>query len=179
MLLAVVIVTFGSLGTAADNSHYEKTAGFKAGLIAPGTSHRVDVEYSTNAGYSLSLFVDYAVRPTIYVGFSFDLHQIVFDSDKEVLPELSFTMKAKLQGSKQGVIFKPGVGIGYGFIREILSLKAAHFLIVKATGEVAIPVSQKSALLFEASMIGSPLGGNKSTRLTAGPMLLLRAGVTI
>ena len=175
----ICILTLASIAFADNETTYPKTFGIKGGFIAAGTAHRGGAEYDLDAGYDLGFFLDYKIRTTLYAGFSFDLHQVVIGKDEEFFPDLSFTMKASFGNPEGKMFYKVGGAIGYGFIKEILQLENAHLLTAKAVGEMYARLSRTNCLIAEIGVLACPLGGNKETRLTAGPILILRLGITL
>ena len=73
--------------------------------------------------------------------------------------------------------FRPGIGIGYGYLAQFREYNSSNYLLLKAGLEVLFFNTDQVAYCLELSFIGSPLASDGMSDYRLGITPVLRAGL--
>ncbi|MFO7915221.1 MAG: hypothetical protein R6U43_05970 [Candidatus Krumholzibacteriales bacterium] len=178
--VAVICLIFLSALSAgalsADVRTKEMTAGFKAGLINPGTFWVGDYDSDSDLSYHIGGFMDYKLGPRISGGLVLNFSNFSYRDDSSNMLELGFMIKAWLFSEESNLTFTPGFGISYGHLGDNGYVDASDFLIINGLVDMIIGMETYD-LLLELGITGSPTGGNDDWDMSYGPGFFFRGGM--
>jgi len=177
LILIFVILTVPSTRALDKPDKYKGTFGIKAGFVGGGVIDQNLFPYEAEKSYSLGLFADQPLSPSLFLGFNIDYHIIDISTDESKLIEISLSMKGIIPKRRVGFIVRPGVSAGYGYISEIDFVDNAHFFMIKGFTELIYFVNNNIGFLVEVGGMGAPLGGNSKRSMKMDLRYLIRFGV--
>ncbi|HUV31030.1 MAG TPA: hypothetical protein VMY05_08090 [Acidobacteriota bacterium] len=163
----------------------ERLAGLKVGWLAPGTVKIDGVEHETRGTYSFGAFFDFPMGRGFHYGFAVDFHHMSWDIhvgpgacvSGNTLIDISAGLKMLLAPAGGRVALRPGVAVGFGFVRNPERLTGSNYLAIRAGMELLVAPDSRLGLLSEVAVWYTPTGSNGEVDIIIGPLLLIRAGI--
>jgi hypothetical protein len=185
LLCSLSLVLLISGAVAQDRNLIRKTDfwskpgyfGLVMGFVGPSQLFTDTINYETESGFTMGFRFDFHLVNHTYWGVSADIHRLHVRDTGQYLFDLSFNLKQTFFSKGSRVAFRPGVGIGYGYLAQFREYNSAHFVLAKGGLEVLFFSSQAVAYTLEVSMLGSVWGSNQNMDLRLGPTLVGRAGL--
>ncbi|RME20023.1 MAG: hypothetical protein D6800_13565, partial [Candidatus Zixiibacteriota bacterium] len=146
--------------------------------ITPRDSARWTV--STDPGLTGGVFLDIPMSKHGVIGVAVDLYDIQVENFRERRKffDGSITVKRRFPLSKHHVEFRPGLGVGFGYIAAFADVHdPTSYLMLKGGVEMLFNTRKRFAWMLDLVVIGSPVGGNNQLDITFGPTFLARIGV--
>lgn len=160
--------------------------GAKLGILTSGEinvsdSHN-DYEFSIESGLSGGFSLELPTRQGVSSALTFDFHRIDPErlSYTKTMLDFGILLKRSARDFGTKTLFRPFLGISYGYLGEVAYLDPSHYLIVKAGVEIDFFPNYKGAgWLLELGMLGSPHGKADRYDITAPLRPYLRFGLTL
>ena len=172
----ILLSALSAEAISADVRTREMTAGFKAGLISPGTFWVGDYDSDSDLSYHFGGFLDYKLGPKISGGLALNFSNFSYRDDSSNMLELGFMIKAWVFSEESNLTFTPGFGISYGRLGDNGYIEAADFFIINGLVDMIIGMENYD-LLLELGITGSPVGGNDDWDMSYGPGFFIRGGM--
>lgn len=173
-LSMVILLSAGSL--SADVREKETTAGFKAGLISPGTFWVGEADSDSDISYHFGGFTDYKLGPKISGGLVVNASNFSYRDESSNMIELGFMIKAWVFKDESNLTFTPGFGISYGRLGSNDFVDASDYFIINGLVDMIIGMENYD-LLVELGITGAPVGGNDDWDMSYGPGFFVRGGM--
>jgi len=154
--------------------------GVKGGLITGGEFWVEDYPYDmeTDMSFSFGSFLDHKLGEKITGGLYLDAHNLAVYEESSLLLDMGITIKAMLGGRGSNLLFKPGIGFGYGMLGEIEGLAdGSNYFMLRGGCDVVVSTSSSLSWLGEVAIMGAAAGGNDDFDMGFGPMFLIRGGL--
>lgn len=173
-VLALALLALPLLASTSLAQQRNTRFGVKGIVMLPGEAYVeefdsfFDIDLSLGAG----VFVDTRLGDKLLGGMYFDLLQAKAYDETGLLADVGISLKAALGGGNGRLSWRPGFGLGFGNLAAVGSIESTRYLTLRAGLELVLP----TGWLVEASVYGSPSGGNDDVTVTYGPMTMLRIG---
>lgn len=162
----------------------QNVVGIKLGFVN-GTTFTVkdragvapDSAFHSQAGVMGGIFFDMSLSRSRHLSINMDIIDIIVNSDREKLLDLSLTLKQRITTANSPFILRPAIGAGLGYMADMNFLRASSFLTLKGYCEMLISTEKPHSYLFELGLVGSPSGGNRKNDVHFTPIVYLRAGI--
>lgn len=173
----VLVALCLAAAAAAPAAAQSKTTSFgvKGILLMPGEAYieEADVFFDIDMSFGISGLVDTKLGEKFWGGLFLDVLSVSAADESGTMFELGVAMKAALgDGAAGKLVWRPGIGIGYGNLSSIGVLESTTYLTIRGGVEAVLP----SGWVAEALIYGAPTGGNDDFTVTYGPMFQLRFG---
>ena len=146
--------------------------------ITPRDSARWTV--STDPGLTGGVFLDIPMSRHGVIGVAVDLYDIQVENFRERRKFLdgSISVKRRFPLSKHRVEFRPGLGVGFGYIAAFADIHdPTSYLMLKGSIEMLFNTRKRFAWMLDLVVVGAPVGGNNQADINFGPTVLVRLGV--
>jgi hypothetical protein len=184
LFILLVAGTWSSVNAYDSGESY---TGVKLGFIGSGG---VDVDHASveqQAGPSASFFFDLPLGSRLHYGLSTDLHKMSWTGERLMyqvdetgwLLDLGVNLKGDFMSDNSPLGFRPGVGVGVGFLGKMdeLGVAGSSYIILRTFAEVVYALPSDLMFVFEGGIWYAPSGGDNLTDVSIGPLFLLRGGV--
>ncbi len=163
--------------------------GISAGLIGSGPIDAEDdaLEYYKTSDLIAGFFLDFPLGHKFLLGISADYlpTRLQYTKYRIEIPDESgkgfdAALAFKLNLSRPGkpLMFRPGFALGYAVINyPYHGIDNCRFFTTKLFLETVVMGGSGTGLILETGLLYSPSGKNDYYKMTAGPMLLFRAGL--
>ena len=181
----VLVVLFSwsqaqSAGSPGRPGFWDKRGYFSAniGFLGSGDVWFSGSRYKTEPGVTYGIKFDLRTVHRYYWGISVDVNRIHVLDTGLYLFDASLNLKKMIFGRSSMVGFRPGVGVGFGYIGPFRYVDRTTYLTCRATLEILFYSETNVAWFVEVGLYGMPLGGNSTYRGSYGPVPLVRIGAT-
>ncbi len=182
-VIITLIIALCSSVIGQEESNSNTLYGIKGGLYSPGTYYITDFsygEFDTDLGFSIGGFVDTQLGERLLGGGSINISTLGVYEEGTSLIDFNVTLKAMFVNATGKMIFKPGIGFGYGTVGSVGDyIDGSSYLMLRGIFEVHFVQSNGKTYLAEIQLLGgSAGGGNDDFEMSFGPGFLLRGGLT-
>ncbi len=140
-----------------------------------GTTY--DRDYDTRSDICGGVNLDYRIMPHFYLGGTADMARVyVNERNKEMMLVIGATLKSYFNVGPKELALSPGIGLGYGFLGEVLGVESSQYWILRMTMDFICPVGTRTAIINEIGLFWGVAGGDENYDVTGGPFLLFRSG---
>ncbi len=160
-------------------NHWTKQGyfGFEIGFIGSGQLTADTIVYQTDPGFTFGVKFDFRLHGETFWGVTADIHRIHVRDTGQYLFDISLNLKRAFFSPASLVSFRPGIGIGYGYLAQFREYNSSNYLILKAGLEVLFFNTDQVAYCLELSFIGSPLASDGVSDYRLGITPIIRAGL--
>ncbi len=181
----VCLLLFSAVSTAQDRNLIKKGNfwakpgyfGMVTGFIGPGQFRTDTITYETEAGFTFGFRFDFHLANHTYWGVSADVHRLHIRDTGQYLFDLSLNLKQVFFSVGSKVAFRPGVGLGYGYLAQFREYNSANFVLAKGGLEILFFSTEAVAYTIEVDLLGSVWGSNRDSGFRYGPSLVGRVGL--
>jgi hypothetical protein len=183
VLLAIALL-IGTAGAQDRNlvhqgNHWDRPGyfGLMVGMVGPGRLHTDTITYETESGFTFGAKLDFRLSGGTYWGFSADIHRLHIRDTGQYLFDVSLNLRHAIYSPSSMVAFRPGIGVGYGYLAQFREYNSSGYLLLKGGVEVLFFGGEHTAYVLELGMVGSPWGSNSDLSFRLSPLMLARAGL--
>ena len=177
VLAVFLVLSIASPSTGSTLMDKETTLNVQAGLIGPGTFWVGQTEVETDVSFGLGGGLDYKLAPKFSGGVACALNNFSGYEDSAMMFEIGFMLKAWINREGSNLLFRPGFGIGAGFLGSLGAIEPSNYLVINGTIEMILLSETGLNWLVLLGITGAPTGGNDSLDMTYGPGFIFRGGV--
>ena len=195
-VLLVVFVLLQMAGTSSGQTGEKSKSifGIKIGSIGGNTFKLTEVRSGSGSydgaykesGLGGGFFLDIPVGRRFYGGFSIEVQSIkiltaqngipLTDESKRLL-EVGANFKFKMPVHNSPIIFRPGIGAGFGILSDAPVIGNSRYFIFKTFLETVVMTGKRIGFLGEIGFWSVLAGGNDEYDITMDPTLMLRGGM--
>ncbi|SYZ72964.1 membrane hypothetical protein [Candidatus Zixiibacteriota bacterium] len=188
--IVYILVIFPALvfGTASQKKN--GMFGIKFGAISWGPvnvkGNNIDID--SRAKYSYGIFLDFPLVKKLSAGVAFDIYRIVArfpEIDVEFIRptdalDASLAVKFNFESHENPFVFRPALAVGYGMFNSYNYswIGKTRYMTLKAYLEVLALSGISSGICAEAGLLYA-VGHTEKYHFTAGPMIIVRGGITL
>lgn len=189
LLVVISVVLFSGVSAGADRSEGVRGIfGLKYGMLGGGyiKVENVSDKFEKESGQSLGILLDYPIKRRLHFGIFADLHSIVItfkplhvnvNKDSETLLEVGAMLKYLIPTGQGKFSLRPGVGGGYGILRNMPYIGNSNYWTFRSTMEFIVKIGRTTDIAAELGIWSAPSGGNDELDITSKAKLLLRFGL--
>jgi len=128
-------------------------------------------------GSCAQVYADIPRGKEFYLTTAFSFYYVEINRSNQIMIEPSIGLKRAFMRSHAGIVFKPGVSVGFAYLAETGDLRAASFLTYSLFFETHFRIDARKAWVAELALFHAPAGSNGDVDVSFGPGIVLRGGV--